>query len=295
MERIVIDIPNIKSNFDGYNYLCSLYHQLKNYKDKNIVFNFSKANFIEANLCALIGTIFEMLEENNNIISLENINHKVVNILRKNSFLIKYGYPTLNDRFDTSLKYERLNPQEETKFYEYIKNELFSKTDFPSLSDRLRSEITKNIFELYENARTHGKCNYIHICGQFFPKASKKPLHFTIVDKGITIKENVCNFLAKNLSGSETIQWAMVRGNSTKKEVGGLGLGIIFEFIKLNNGKIHIISADGYYEFSNGQEITKVLLNPFDGTLVNLTFDLTDKHHYYLAEESQEESLDNIF
>ena len=102
MERIVIDIPDIKSNFEGYNYLCSLYHQLKIYKNKNIVFNFSKANFIEANLCALIGTIFEMLEENNNIISLENINHKVVNILRKNSFFIKYGYPTLNDRFDTS-------------------------------------------------------------------------------------------------------------------------------------------------------------------------------------------------
>ena len=291
MERIVIDIPDIKSNFDGYNYLCSLYHQLKNCKDKYITFNFSKANFIEANLCALIGTIFEMLEENNNIVSLENINHKIANILRKNSFLIKYGYPTLNDRFDTSLKYERLNPQEETKFIGYIKDELFSKTDFPSLSNRLRSEITKNIFELYENARTHGKCNFIHICSQFFPKAPKKPLHFTIVDKGITIKENVCNFLAESLSGSETIQWAMVRGNSTKKEVGGLGLGIIFDFIKLNNGKIHIVSADGYYEFSNGQETTKTLSNPFEGTLVNLTFDLTDKHHYYL----EEESLDNIF
>lgn len=291
MERIVIDIPDIKSNFDGYNYLCSLYHRLKNCKDKYITFNFSKANFIEANLCALIGTIFEMLEENNNIVSLENINHKIANILRKNSFLIKYGYPTLNDRFDTSLKYERLNPQEETKFYGYIKDELFSKTDFPSLSNRLRSEITKNIFELYENARTHGKCNFIHICGQFFPKAPKKPLHFTIVDKGITIKENVCNFRGESLSGSETIQWAIVRGNSTKQEVGGLGLGIIFEFIKLNKGKIHIVSADGYYEFSNGQETTKTLSNPFDGTLVNLTFDLTDKHYYYL----EEESLNNIF
>ena len=290
MERIVIDIPDIKSNFDGYNYLCSLYHQLKIYKDKYITFNFSKANFIEANLCALIGTIFEMLEENNNIISLENINHKIANILRRNSFLIKYGYPTLNDRFDTSLKYERLNPQG-TKFIGYIKDELFSKTDFPSLSEGLRRKISENIFELYENARTHGKCNFIHICGQFFPKAPKKPLHFTIVDKGITIKENVCNFLAESLSGSETIQWAIVRGNSTKQEVGGLGLGIIFEFIKLNKGKIHIVSADGYYEFSNGQETTKTLSNPFEGTLVNLTFDLTDKHHYYL----EEESLENIF
>lgn len=291
MERIVIDIPDIKSNFDGYNYLCSLYHQLENYKDKDITFNFSNANFIEANLCALIGAIFEVLEDNCNTIFLENINHKIANILRKNSFLIKYGYPTLNNRFDTSLKYERLNPQEETKFYGYIKDELFSKTDFPSLSEGLRRKISENIFELYENARTHGKCNYIHICGQIFPKAPKKPLHFTIVDKGITIKENVCNFLAESLSGSEAIQWAMVRGNSTKQEVGGLGLDIIFEFIKLNKGKIHIVSADGYYEFSNGQEITKTLTHPFQGTLVNLIFDLTDKIHYYL----QEESLDNIF
>jgi len=47
MERIVIDIPDIKSNFDGYNYLCSLYHRLKNCKDKYITFNFSKANLGE--------------------------------------------------------------------------------------------------------------------------------------------------------------------------------------------------------------------------------------------------------
>ena len=88
MERIVIDIPDIKSNFDGYNYLCSLYHRLKNCKDKYITFNFSKANFIEANLCALIGTIFEMLEENNNIVSLENINHKKKLFHKRTAFFI---------------------------------------------------------------------------------------------------------------------------------------------------------------------------------------------------------------
>lgn len=66
-----------------------------------------------------------------------------------------------------------------------------------------------------------------------FPKASKKPLHFTIARYGIIIKENVCNHLAKNLSGSETIQWLWYEEIVLKKEVGGLGLGIIFEFIKL--------------------------------------------------------------
>ena len=58
------------------------------------------------------------------------------------------------------------------------------------------------------------------------------------------------------------------QGTPLKGKVGGLGLGVIFEFIKLNKGKIHIVSSDGYYEFSNGQVITKRLSAPFGGTLI---------------------------
>lgn len=292
MKRVTL-VPQIKSNYQGYNYLCSLYSELLLIRNEEIIFNFSEVKFIEANLCALIGAFFEKLEDNGNKIFFENIyNSLLSNILRKNTFLTKYGYLPLIDGFNTSLKYQKLNPKEGSKFNDYIKNELLSKPDFPSLSEGLTGEITKSIFELYENARTHGRCQYIHICGQFFPKAAKKPLHFTIVDKGVTIKENVCNFLNKSLSASEAIKWAIVLGNTTKKEeVGGLGLGIIFEFIKLNKGKIHIVSADGYYEFSNGQETVGTLSYPFEGTLVNLIFDLTDKNYYHLKQES----LDNIF
>ena len=280
----------IKSDFQGYNYLCDLYNQSLQYHNQTIAFDFSQINFMEANLCALIGALFEKLESNRNTIGLENIPHKLSNILRKNSFLVNYGYSELVDRYDTSLKYQRLNPKEDHIFYGYIR-QLFSKPGFPSFSNRLGNEIVKNIFELYENARTHGRCNYIHVCGQFFPRNPKKPLHFTIVDRGITIKENVSSFLKREISASEAIQWAMVSGNTTKREVGGLGLGIISEFIKLNKGKIHIVSSDGYYEFSNGQVITEWLMAPFGGTLINLSFNLNDKQHYRLKEES----LDNIF
>ena len=270
--------------------MCDLYNQSLQYHNRTIVFDFSQIDFMEANLCALIGALFEKLESNGNTIGLENIPHKLSNILRKNSFLVNYGYTELVDRYDTSLKYQRLNPKEDLLFYDSIK-QLFSKPEFPSLSNRLGNEIAKNIFELYENARTHGRCDYIHACGQFFPRDPKKPLHFTIVDRGITIKENVSSFLEREISASEAIQWAMVSGNTTKREVGGLGLGVIFEFIKLNKGKIHIVSSDGYYEFSNGQVITKRLTAPFGGTLINLSFNLNDKHYYWLKEES----LDNIF
>lgn len=290
MERVFLSERQIKSDFQGYNYLCDLYNQSLRYHNQTIIFDFSQIDFMEANLCALIGALFEKLESNRNTIGLENIPHKLSNILRKNSFLVNYGYSELVDRYDTSLKYQRLNPKEDVLFYDSIK-QLFSKPEFPSLSDRLGSEIAKNIFELYENARTHGRCDYIHVCGQFFPRNPKKPLHFTIVDRGITIKENVSSFLKREISASEAIQWAMVSGNTTKREVGGLGLGIISEFIKLNKGKIHIVSSDGYYEFSNGQVVTKWLMAPFGGTLINLSFNLNDKQHYRLKEEN----LDNIF
>ena len=86
---------------------------------------------------------------------------------------------------------------------------------------------------MFENARTHGKCKNIHTCGQFYP--TRKKLHITIVDTGKTIVNNVNDFLNKGMSSSECINWAMETGNTTKvgNTPGGLGLGLIFEFINL--------------------------------------------------------------
>ncbi len=292
---MIIKIPgNIKSNFEGYNYLCSLYGDLSIYRFTNFVFDFKNVGFIEANLSAFIGAIFELLESNNNTISFQNFDSRVLNILRKNLFLIQYGFPEAIDNYDTTLVYKKFNPNADKDFYEYIQNQLLSKPDFPPHSEQLGKKISENIFELYENARTHGLCNYIHVCGQFFPQKNLKPLHFTIVDKGVTIKENVANYLNRYINGMDAIEWAMQVGNTTKtgSNPGGLGLGIIFEFIEKNKGKIDIVSSDGYYEFSNNNVSKKQLDYPFDGTMVNLRFNLNDKSYYSLIDE---EDFENIF
>lgn len=87
----------------------------------------------------------------------------------------------------------------------------------------------------------------------------------------------------------------MVKGNTTKTGVtsGGLGLSVIFEFIKLNRGKIQIISSDGFYEFKNGNVVKGKLNSIFDGTIVNIKFNLNDSNHYILTQEV--EDFDNIF
>lgn len=293
---MVITIPNdIKSEFEGYDYIITWINNYKDVKNTEIIFDFSRVTFLEANLCALIGTIFEIIETRKNKISLQNIRPQVEIILRKNEFLIPFGFSKILDNNGTVLVYKKFTPNDDFGFNNYIKNQLLKKPQFPSHSEKLGREITRNIFEIYENARTHGQCDFIHTCGQFYPKKPDKPLHFTIVDKGVNIKQNVSAFFNKDLNAADAIEWAMKKGNTTKTgdTSGGLGLAVIFEFIKLNKGKIQVISSDGFYEYKNGNVTKNKLGSIFEGTIVNIKFNLNDLNHYSLGHE--DEYFENIF
>lgn len=87
----------------------------------------------------------------------------------------------------------------------------------------------------------------------------------------------------------------MKKGNTTKtgNTSGGLGLSLIFKFINLNKGSIQIVSSDGYYEYSNGKEVKKQLDSIFEGTIVNIKFNLNDSNHYVLKHEIG--NFENIF
>ena len=85
---MIITIPNdIKSEYEGYDLIVTWLNNYKYLVNTEITFDFTKVTFLEANLCALIGTIFELLESKGNKISLININNGIETILRKNEFL----------------------------------------------------------------------------------------------------------------------------------------------------------------------------------------------------------------
>jgi len=287
---------DIKSEYEGYDFLVGLMEKNKDVEFEEILVDLSNVSFIDANLCALIGTIFELFESKSNSIKIININPRVETILRKNEFLLRFGYNKIDDQFNTAVTYRKFTPEDDVSFSAYIQNQLLNKAGFPSHSEKLGKAITRNIFEIYENARTHGQCKYIHTCGQFFPRNPDKPLQFTIVDKGVNIKQNVSHYLKREVAAEDAIEWAMVKGNTTKTGVtsGGLGLAVIFEFIKLNKGKIQVVSSDGFYEFKNGNVVKKKMNYIFDGTIVNIKFNLNDANHYILQEEVDDD-FENIF
>jgi len=289
---------DIKTDFNGYQKLISIIDRAKYSDDVEIVFDFQYVFFFEANLCAVLATIIEILEQQGKNVSFKNFNRAVETILRKNGFLMTYGYAPIHDRYDTAIKYQRFNPrvrEDDNHFENYIQSQLLNKSDFPSHSKLLGKNITLRIFELYENARTHGLCNFIHACGQYFPKKEEKPLNITIVDTGRNFQENVNSFLKREVDAHEAIEWAMQQGNTTKTGdyPGGLGLDLIFQFIQHNKGKIQIISADGFWEWHRGVTTKNNLNYYFPGTIANLRFNLNDDSHYSLSSEVND--LENIF
>jgi len=281
------------SNYEGYQSLIKLNHSVMNSNDREVVLNFKNNTWFEANLFAILGAIRSSAEDQKKTVVLKNMGVDLQKVLIRNKFLSD-SESNLPDAKETIITFQKFTPYKDIEFMDYILNELLSKPDFPKHSKLLGKKINESIFEIFENARTHGHCKYIHTCGQYYPNDAIKRLDMTIVDMGRTIKSNVNEYLRSNKSGSEAIQWALVEGHTTKTEdvPGGLGLNIIFEFIKLNKGKVQIISSDGYWEYNENNTISELFQDSFPGTIVNIEFNLDDRDYYKLIEEI---SLDDIF
>ena len=147
------------------------------------------------------------------------------------------------------------------------------------------------MLEIFINAQAHGDTKNIFSCGQFYPQKGKVDL--SIVNLGSTIQKNVSHYKKLNTSSIEAIKWAIQEGNTTRKDVipGGMGLSILLSFIALNRGRVQIISGDGYWENSQSGPYKNSFANYFDGTIVNIEFNVNDKNSYILSNEKSQESL----
>ncbi len=291
---MIISLSNrIQSTYEGYQELISLLSRINATNDRIIEIDFSGVSWFEANLSAVLGAIIQLAEENGKEVSIINLTGRVESILYRNRFLRMYGEGDIGFSGDTIVSYKKFPPSGDNDFLFYIRSELLSKPDFPKHSQKLGKKISESIFELFENASTHGKCAFIHTCGQYYPGKTPRRLDLTIVDMGISIKKNVNDYLREEKSGDAAIVWALQYGNTTKTGniSGGLGLNIIFQFIKLNKGKIQIASSDGYWEYREENEFTATFSGMFPGTIANLEFNLDDDSRYFLSDENPDDLI----
>jgi len=291
-----IHIPvSVCSDYEGYNFFANLHNKLQKLQFEHVVFDFSRNTWFEANLCAVLGAIINQAGTWFNQVTMEGLAPKQQDIFSRNHFLASLGGQKILDYNDTTIKYRRNKLADDKLIKEFLYSELINKHDFPKLSNAARNEIIRSIFEIYSNAIIHGDCTEVFSCGQFYPRKAPPRIDFTIVDIGRTIKSNVSDYLKKDVPGIDAIRWALQENNTTKPKEknipGGLGLKIICDFVRLNNGKVQIVSSNGYWQLANGHEETRTINAPFPGTLVNLEFNLDDQSFYYLKEETPEEII----
>ena len=279
----------IKNDYNGFQFFLTLYDCCKNIKQENIILDFIRTSWFDANLTAVLGSILAEVIFNLNSIKLENISDNIRTILKRNHFLSHYGEDVLIDNYSSTIKYKKFKPTDYKLFNNYLAEELISQKVFDTISTRLSKRIKESIFEIYYNAVLHSDCQNIFTCGQYY--YVNKKLDFTIVDIGRTIKENVNHYLYDNLSGIEAIKWAVKGGNTTKfKNIpGGLGLKLIREFVRINKGKLQIISADGFWMQTADKTTGQSFNLEFPGTIVNLEFNISDDFYYIKNEIEQVE------
>lgn len=283
-----IQIPRkVCSDYNGYGFFIDFIQRYSKSVLVDIELDFNTNEWFEANLCAVLGACINEIQDSINQVSLVNIQPNQEAIFSRNHFLSHFGGQQINDNNNTTIKFRKYKLSEEKLIKEYLDTELLNKTDFPRMSDQLRKKIGESIFEIFSNADIHGHCSHVFSCGQYYPNKTPPRIDFTIVDMGRTIKTNVSEYLSKEVTGEFAVNWAMQKGHTTKTGniPGGLGLKLILEFLQRNNGKMQIVSADGYWEINKGRISTAQYHHEFPGTIVNIEFNLNDNSSYFLKSE----------
>ncbi|MCI8972215.1 MAG: hypothetical protein HFH79_01285 [Lachnospiraceae bacterium] len=282
---------NLINDKNTYAKLIALYHILNSSHHEEIILDFSKVTFLSANLLAVLGCCVDnTMFKRNHKIALRGLNPKIKTIMQKNGFNKYFTWEHLNDALHHTMSYEIFQSTTEhlVDFERYLVLNIFSRYNLPAMNTAYKNCIIDNLLEMFNNVIDHANSEYVYVCGQYFPQNLN--LCFSIVDLGKTIHENVSTYLKnKTLAFPDnSLEWAILPGNSTKtsEAPGGLGFSTLLSFLKLNNGYFTLISDKELYELQPEQESFSSLASPFPGTIVTITINLTDNQLYIFDENN---------
>lgn len=284
-------LPTINSEQEGFGHLAALATEARELFSDRLEVDFSRCGFFDANMAAPLAGVLARIADKFNAVEIVRVPQRIETILRKNRFLVDYGYGPLEDVNRTTLPFRRIQRSNEGQFADYLERHMNGK-GIPRMSKGLAAVFKQSIYEVFQNAVIHSNSRFgIFVCGQFYPQVQR--LDLTIADAGIGIRNNVRRLWPK-ISSVEAIRWALAEGNTTKtgRQPGGIGLKVLKDFVSLNKGKIQIASRFGYYEFKKDNDSFAKLAADFRGTAVNLEINTGDTQTYQLHSEV---SPDNIF
>jgi len=282
---------NLENNIPTYEMLIAIYHYLNSHNNERIILDFSNITFVSANLLAVLGCCVDnTIEQRKHRVAVRNVHPKIKGVMRRNGFNRYFSWEDLDDTHHSTMRYSifEATTKHLEDFERYLTINIFSRDNLPLMNDTYKNAIIDNLLEMFNNVIDHAESTSVYVCGQFFPKSST--LCFSIVDLGKTIHENVSEYMKNKVQDIpvNTLQWAIVAGNSTKSTFapGGLGFSTLLDFVKFNKGAFTLISGNEIYEIRKDKQRFSELKTVFPGTIVTITINLEDKQLYFLSSEN---------
>jgi hypothetical protein len=288
---ITLSVPTINDRLKDFDVLFSLWRQTQE-NGIEVAFDFSQCNRLRQNGVAFLGGLANLIESRGGKVEFkwDTLKKDVRKNLGRHGFIHRFagGKPKKEGH---SIPYREDKKQEKDDLVEYLRKHWIGK-DWVHISELAQEAIVGTVLEIYANAFDHGKSEVgIFSCGQHYARG--KELKLTVVDFGVGIPSNVRLYLRdENYPASEAIKWAVKPGNSTKPRTeapGGVGLGLLKDFVQLNNGHLEIFSHEGYLFIGSGRETYSKREVFFEGTLVNIKLICDDKYYMLSSEKPTEQ------
>lgn len=291
MTQKIIQIPTLNDGTTDFKYLFDIWSQVNDYFE-DIRFDFSHCGFLRPNAVAFLGGLARLIESRigSGVFDWDTLkNTAVMNNLKQNGFAGTFGYPS-SGWDGNSIPYREDPTLDMNGIMDYLTYNWIGK-GWVQVSERLRDAIAGRIWEIYSNAFEHsGSAIGVFSCGQHFPH--NETILLSVVDFGQGIPAKIRTFAgsdprAQDLPADACLRWAFTRGKSTSTEgiARGIGLDLLKEFIRINQGKLEVYSNEGYAIIDKVGERYENREISFEGTLVHITLRCDEKLYRFRDED----------
>lgn len=286
-----LHVCTTERNDETYDRLFALYeeavHAMEH--DHQVVLRFDNCTFLHQNAVAFLGGVIRMLQLNGCDVFLnrKTLRDDVRRNLMRNGFLGTLGLEASTPFTGNTIPF-REDRNDQGDIIRYLREDWLGR-GWVNVSDRVMDAIVSAVLEIYSNALEHGNSAVgVFTCGQRYP--TLKEIALTVVDFGMGIPTTVRTVGGQaSVSDNEAIAWALLRGNTSKPGNRGMGLDILREFVRVNRGRLDILSHRGHLKVAAGRQLPVDRNHFFQGTLLNITLKQDETRYHFANEPSSED------
>lgn len=287
VEPYRIEVPTLDDSEAAREWLFGLEPRLRT-TGAPIVFGFANCHLLKPSAVAFLGGIARVRLEKGARTDFDwsSCGPKVLKVLVHNGFASAFDGPKRRRGGRHAIPYREDQQVDPDGIIRYLR-ELWIGRGWIRISPRLSEAIAGRMWEIYANAFEHGASPVgVISCGHHY--STVKELSLTVVDFGIGIPENVRSYLKRpTLGADQAMRWAFRRGTTTKPStdtVRGIGLDLLKEFVRLNDGQLECFSEGGKAHISKGSESYTIVEPAFRGTFLTIKLKCDDRFYQFASE-----------